>query len=122
MAGNKQRPQGSGLIGALEAREREKKEIKEGYGGQMVQQAIAQRQQQAQQGYQYGNPQTQGVPTYARSPSPFGMPTGQFAQPVPQQQYYQGVAQTYAQTGGWSAPQGQYQLQQQRTRPGQGFQ
>ena len=51
MAGNSQQklPSQSGLVGAIEAREQEKKAIKEGYGGYMVQQAIAQRQQQAQQ-------------------------------------------------------------------------
>ena len=45
-------PQGTGLIGAIEAREREKKEIKQGISSQAVQHAIAQRQQQAQ-GYSY---------------------------------------------------------------------
>ena len=37
-----------GLIGAIEAREREKREMREGVSGQIVQQAIAQRQQQNQ--------------------------------------------------------------------------
>lgn len=61
-------PQGSGLVGAIEAREREKKEIKDGMSGQMVQHAIAQRQQHAQAQYyaqqqqqqrQYGHPSPQ---------------------------------------------------------------
>ena len=60
---------GSGLIGAIEAREKEKKDIKEGLSGQMVQHAIAQRQQQAQ-GYQHGQP----------SPSPSMYMPGQFPQ------------------------------------------
>lgn len=47
-----------GLVGAIEAREQEKKAIKAGLGGQMVQQAIAQRQQQAQN-HQYPHPSPQ---------------------------------------------------------------
>nr|KMM70385.1 PH domain-containing protein [Coccidioides posadasii RMSCC 3488] len=39
---------GSGLVSAIDAREREKQAMKEGYGGQMVQQAIMQRQYQGQ--------------------------------------------------------------------------
>lgn len=45
-------PGASGLVGAIEAREREKKAMKDGLSGQMVQQAIYQRQQQAQQAAQ----------------------------------------------------------------------
>lgn len=57
MAGKAPRPavQGGGLVGAIEAREQEKKAIKQGVSGQMVQHAIAQRQHHAQaqsQGYQ----------------------------------------------------------------------
>ena len=37
-----------GLVGAIQAREEEKRAMKEGHGGYMVQQAIAQRHQQAQ--------------------------------------------------------------------------
>ena len=48
-ANQKQTLPGQGLIGAIEAREREKKDIKDGLSGQMVQHAIAQRQQLAQQ-------------------------------------------------------------------------
>ncbi len=47
MAGNHNKnapPQGSGLVGAIEAREREKKEARQGLSGQAIQQAIAQRQ------------------------------------------------------------------------------
>ena len=52
---------GGGLVGAIEAREQEKKAMKEGWGGQMVQQAIAQRQrdQQQQQAAQYQQYQQQ---------------------------------------------------------------
>jgi CCR4-NOT transcriptional complex subunit CAF120 len=46
-------PQASaGLVGAIEAREQEKKQLRQGISGQMVQHAIAQRQQQSQQQYQ----------------------------------------------------------------------
>ena len=74
MASNskKQQPQGGGLIGAIEAREQEKKNMKEGLSGQLVQHAIAQRQQHSQ-GYQT---RQQSFPT----PSPqFSMP-GQYPQ------------------------------------------
>lgn len=43
----------AGLVGAIEAREKEKREMKQGLSSQAVQHAIAQRQQQAQmQSYQ----------------------------------------------------------------------
>ena len=45
--------QGGGLVGAIEAREREKQEIKQGISGQMVQQAINHRQS-----FQYGGQET----------------------------------------------------------------
>lgn len=67
-------PQGGGLIGAIEAREREKKEMKQGLSGHMVQHAIAQRQQHAQ-GLQ------QRRSSYGPSTPPFATPTPQFAMP-----------------------------------------
>lgn len=45
-------PAPAGLVGAIEAREQEKKQLRQGVSGQMVQHAIAQRQQQAMQQYQ----------------------------------------------------------------------
>ena len=45
---NRQAPSGGGLIGAIEAREKEKRDMKEGLSGHMVQHAIAQRQQHSQ--------------------------------------------------------------------------
>ena len=77
------RPSSSGLIGAIEAREEEKKAIKAGMGGQMVQQAIAQRQQQAQ--------------SYRPQPSPQMHMPGQF--PLTPQ----------TPQGGWSSYQQPYQ-------------
>ena len=116
MASNpRQAPPGSGLIGAIEAREREKKEIKEGLSGQMVQHAIAQRQQQAQ-GYSYGqpspSPQIQGSPL----PTPQMHIPGQYPQtpltsyggfPNQQQQHAQAQAQAQAQQfspQSWTSP------------------
>ncbi|KAL6716023.1 hypothetical protein ACLMJK_006985 [Lecanora helva] len=116
VAGNNNKnssPQGGGLIGAIEAREREKKEAKRGLGGQMVQNAIAQRQQhnqglqQRRQSYQVPSP-------------PYAVP-GQFP-PSPtlhhhispgQQQYYAPQQQPHIQYQQY--PQ---QQQQQWTPPG----
>ena len=92
----KQAPPGTGLIGAIEAREREKKDMKEGLSGQLVQHAIAQRQQQAQ-GYQYGQP----------SPTPSMHIPGQFPQ-TPQTPY-----------PGWAANQQQFIQSQQISQPQQ---
>lgn len=100
----RQQPQGGGLIGAIEAREQEKKNMKEGLSGQLVQQAIAQRQQHSQ-GYQT---RQQSFPT----PSPqFSMP-GQY--PATPGQYPPMPGQ-YPQTPGQyglAYDQPQYPLQQ----------
>lgn len=54
--------QGPGLVGAIEAREREKAQMKHGYQSQTVQNAINQRQQQyAQQQHQYAPQQMYGA-------------------------------------------------------------
>ncbi|MCJ1477535.1 hypothetical protein MMC13_006207 [Lambiella insularis] len=82
-----------GLIGAIEAREQEKKAIKQGVSGQMVQHAIAQRQQQAQaqgysnQGTQYPQPSPQmHIPgQYPQTPQ---TAYGGFALQQQQQQYF----------------------------------
>lgn len=99
----KQAPQGGGLIGAIEAREQERKDIRQGMTNQAVQHAIAQRQQHAQgsqsrqQSYNASTPmmhipgqwpQTPGVyaptpgqyqqaPGYIQSPYGYGMPQQQ---------------------------------------------
>ena len=95
---------GTGLIGAIEAREKEKKDIKEGLSGQMVQHAIAQRQQQAQ-GYNYGQP----------SPSPSIHIPGQYPQTPqtpfvswPQQQQQQHILNQQISPQPWSTPQQVY--------------
>lgn len=103
MAGNtnKNLPQGGGLVGAIEAREKEKIQIKQGLSGHMVQHAIQQRQQHSQ-GQQQRQPSQQSF----SAPTPqFSMP-GQFPQ-SPGQYPTGGVAQQ--QQHGWSAPQQQQQ-------------
>jgi CCR4-NOT transcriptional complex subunit CAF120 len=95
VAGNRPQSAGSGLVGAIAAREKEKKDIKDGLSSQMVQQAIAQRQQQAQvQAHHYNQQQ------YAN----WNAPQQQMGQP----QWVSQTAQTY-----WSAPQNQGSYQQQ---------
>ena len=109
----RQQPQGGGLIGAIEAREQEKKNMKEGLSGQMVQHAIAQRQQHSQ-GYQA---RQQSFPT----PSPqFSMP-GQYpatpGQSLPMPGQYPQTPGNYPQTPGQygqSYDQPQYVSQQQQ--------
>ncbi|KMU77577.1 PH domain containing protein [Coccidioides immitis RMSCC 3703] len=68
---------GSGLVSAIDAREREKQAMKEGYGGQMVQQAIMQRQYQGQ---------------FQPNPQPMQHPQLQF-QPQPQPMLHSSASQ-----------------------------
>ena len=103
MAGNsnKNLPQGGGLVGAIEAREKEKKEIKQGLSGQAVQNAIQQRQQHSQ-----------GPQKRHSSQQLFSTPTPQFSMPgqfpaSPGQHPTAGVAQQ--QQHGWGIPQQQQQ-------------
>jgi CCR4-NOT transcriptional complex subunit CAF120 len=104
---NRQAP-GAGLVGAIEVREKEKQQIKQGVNSQVVQQAIVQRQQQAlaQQQQQAMYQQQQYVD---QMPQPQYGNMGQYPQnfiPQPQRQQ-SGVspaANVYAQGGGFSAP------------------
>lgn len=141
MAGNtnKSLPQGGGLVGAIEAREKEKREMKQGLSGQMVQHAIQQRQHHIQ-GQQQRQPSQQSF----SAPSPqFSMP-GQFpASPgqyptagmVQQQQYGGGIPQPQQQqylpyqqypqmqSQQWTPPAAQqYSGQQQQQAPPSPFQ
>ncbi|KAK6200808.1 hypothetical protein LQW54_009472 [Pestalotiopsis sp. IQ-011] len=102
MASNKNAPppNDGGLIGAIEAREREKQQLKAGYSGQAVQQAINMRQQQqAMQNYQ----QPMASPSMA---PPSGMYSNMGRQsPGPQQGYgfpQQGLPSPGVQ--GWASP------------------
>ena len=127
MAGNSPRqgqgPPGGGLVGAIEAREKEKRDMREGVSSHMVQHAIAQRQQhnqaqqqqqqQRQQSFPQPSPQMQMPGTFPQTPQ-YSMP-GAFPQtpqfpPTPghgQQQY------------GWGQQQPQYGQQFPQQRPQQ---
>ncbi|KAH9884760.1 hypothetical protein F4778DRAFT_774561 [Xylariomycetidae sp. FL2044] len=121
MAGNKNSPPpGAGLVGAIEAREREKQQMKQGWSSQAAQAAINQRQQQQQQQQQvyqqyqqYQQPMASpGLPPPAGMysnmgrgmmgvpPSPrhqgFGMPQANFGNPSPR----------FEQEGNWSPSSG----------------
>ena len=95
MAGNSKQapPPGGGLIGAIEAREREKKDIKDGLSSQMVQHAIAQRQQHS---LPSPSPQMHIPGQFPQTPTPYGaignqqqyFPNQQFIPQQQQQQYY----------------------------------
>jgi CCR4-NOT transcriptional complex subunit CAF120 len=78
-----------GLVGAIDAREREKRDMKQGINSQAMQQAIVQRQQQAQAQQQY---QQQAQQPYQQQPQ--GQPR------VAQQVQYQGPPQQYPQQYG----------------------
>ena len=122
MAGNPARagqgPPGGGLVGAIEAREKEKQEIRQGVSSHMVQHAIAQRQQhnqaqqQRQQSFVQPSPQLQmpgafpQTPQYQTSPQ---TPTQYPPTPGQGQQQY-----------GWGQQQMQYgQQQHPQQRPQQ---
>lgn len=112
MAGNtkKNLPQGGGLVGAIEAREKEKREIKQGLSGQMVQHAIHQRQQHSQ-----GQQQRQASQQSFNPPTPqFSMP-GQFP-PSPGQYPTPGAAHQQQQYF-WGLPQQQQQYAQYQQYP-----
>ncbi|KAL8718069.1 MAG: hypothetical protein Q9225_004763 [Loekoesia sp. 1 TL-2023] len=123
MAGNSPRqgqgPPGGGLVGAIEAREKEKREIKEGVSSQMVQQAIAQRQQhnqaqqQRQQSFPQPSPQMSMPGTFPQTPQ-YQVP-GAFPQ-TPQFPQTPGQGQ---QGFGWGQQQPQYGQQYPQQRPQQ---
>lgn len=88
---NRQTQQSAGLIGTIEAREREKRDIKEGLSGQSVQHAIAQRQQHSHnhqnstQSLPHPSPQLPMPGQYP--PSPFvGTPQERYTWNAQQQQ------------------------------------
>lgn len=67
----------AGLVSAIDAREREKREMREGMSNQMVQNAIAQRQQHLGQQYQYAPQYTGQVhpsQSHSRQDSMYNMP------------------------------------------------
>lgn len=119
-------PPGGGLVGAIEAREREKQQMKQGYSGQAVQQAINQRQQLPFQNYNQplaspglpppagmyanmgrgvmmGAPQAPGMMPM-RPQSPGMMNTPRSPGPGAAFPLMSPGAQAYAQGGGWQSP------------------
>ncbi|KAL9608186.1 MAG: hypothetical protein Q9167_006964 [Letrouitia subvulpina] len=120
MAGKSNRqdqgPPGGGLVGAIEAREREKKDIKEGLSGQMVQHAIAQRQQH-NLGYQHRQ-QSFSSPTPQMSMPGAFPPTPPMPQYQTPGQYPQAPVQ-YASTSASGSGQQQYSWSQQPQQPQQ---
>ncbi|KAI1100221.1 hypothetical protein F4804DRAFT_348711 [Jackrogersella minutella] len=105
MAGNKNSPPTSGgLVGAIEAREREKQQMKQGWSSQAAQHAINQRQQQhAFQQYQ------QPLPSPGMPP-PSGMYSNMGRGSLPPTPNYGGFGSpgplSYEQEGNWSSSSG----------------
>ncbi|KAG0650816.1 ccr4-associated factor, partial [Hyphodiscus hymeniophilus] len=107
MAQNNRQSMGGGLVNTIEAREKDKQQMKAGINSQAVQHAILQRQQQAMQ---QQHPQQE----YRISQSHYGS-LGQYPQQYPvqpqRQQQQWGVhpaANVYAQGGGFTAPSPEY--------------
>ncbi|KAI1799087.1 hypothetical protein F4811DRAFT_130318 [Daldinia bambusicola] len=103
MAGNKNAPQTSGgLVGAIEAREREKQQMKQGWSSQAAQHAINQRQQQqAFQQYQQRAPSPSMAPPSGMYSS---MNRGNVAHTPTYGNYGGPGPMSYEQEGGWSSP------------------
>jgi CCR4-NOT transcriptional complex subunit CAF120 len=130
-----------GLVGAIEAREQEKRNLKEGLTGQMVQHAIAQRQAQnqaqlaAQHAYNYSSQQQQQQQqtrqVMSQEALSYNYPQQQrnvqrqqssLVYNYPQQQQQQGWQPTDAwQNGQWANPQAQayFEAQQRQQQEGQ---
>ncbi|KAI9730615.1 MAG: hypothetical protein M1818_008097 [Claussenomyces sp. TS43310] len=111
MQGSRPSTPTSGLIGAIEAREREKRHMKQGINSQAVQQAVLQRQQQDQaqqqmayQAYQAYQPHAnpQGAPTGAY-PAPDAAYRLQYPDQYGQQLPVSAGAAAFSQGGGWSS-------------------
>ena len=112
-----------GLIGAIEAREQEKKNIRQGVSGHMVQAAIEQhhyhaqaQQSQAQEAAQRAYAQQYGyAPQYQQPQQQYQQPQQQYtswAMPVQQQPQHQQQQPQFQRQ--WSAPQQQWGGQQQQ--------
>ncbi|KAL8650475.1 MAG: hypothetical protein Q9226_005129, partial [Calogaya cf. arnoldii] len=124
VAGNPTRggqgPPGGGLVGAIEAREKEKQEIRQGVSSHMVQHAIAQRhhhnqaQQQRQQSFVQPSPQLQMPGAFPQTPQ-YQMPV-QYPQTPTQYPPTPGQGQ---QQYGWGQQQYPQQRPQQWVSPAQ---
>lgn len=108
MAQNAQRQApGVGLVGAIEAREKDKQQMKQGINSQAVQQAITQRQQQAiaqQQQQALYQQQYADQMTQAQYGGMGQYPQNFAAQAQRQQSWVSPAANVYAQGGGFSTP------------------
>ncbi|KAI1504628.1 hypothetical protein F5X99DRAFT_20694 [Biscogniauxia marginata] len=102
LAGNRNAPPaGSGLVGAIEARERDKEQMKQGWSSQAAQLAINQRQQhQAQLQYQ------QAMPSPSLPPAGMYSNLARVGSPVSPMQQGFGMAQNYGSPGGRPFEQG----------------
>ncbi|KAI0125543.1 PH domain-containing protein [Xylariales sp. AK1849] len=124
VAGNRNAPQSDGgLVGAIEAREREKLQMKQGLSSQAVQLAINQRQQQ--QAFQLQQPMGSPPPPPAgmySNLSRTNMMMGGAQSPGPQAYGFpQGLPSPGIQGGGWVSPGGAYGSPRQGNTPSPGF-
>lgn len=111
---NSRHSMGGGLVGAIEARERDKQQMKASLSSQAVQNAIAQRQQQAMH-------QQQQFPEHDHRSSQYGnmgqYPQQQYPGQPPQRQSQQWpispAANVFAQGGGWASPSPHYAAPEQ---------
>jgi len=74
-------PAGGGLVGAIEVREREKKELKQGINSQAVRQAIVQQQRQSPTFYDQRNSQMMTPPNFHQQTQQFVHQQSQFSKP-----------------------------------------
>jgi CCR4-NOT transcriptional complex subunit CAF120 len=114
---NPNRPAGAGLVGAIQARESEREQMKKGINSQAVQNAITQRQQQAMyQQQDYRATQSQHGNMGMGGQYPQAQYNGQDAQP-----WVSPAANVYAQGGGFYSPTSVYpgspEVGQQQTPP-----
>ena len=111
MAQNNRLSMGGGLVGAIEAREKDKQQMKAGINSQAVQHAITQRQQQAMY-QQY--PQQEYRAPHAQYGNMGQYPQQYPVQPQGQQQWgISPAANVFAQGGGWTTPSPGYGVPEQ---------
>ncbi|RDW78357.1 hypothetical protein BP5796_06209 [Coleophoma crateriformis] len=119
MASNKPTSPGVGLVGAIDLREKEKQQMKQGLTSQAVQNAIAQRQSMVYSQYPDLSPGDYRAPQ-----SQYGVSPTQIPPQLRPQSWVSPTANAFAQGGGWmhpsvqspaerSVPQQQYFSQQQ---------
>ena len=116
-----------GLIGAIEAREQEKRAMKEGWSGQMVQQAIAQRQRdqqaQAQAQAQQASRRMQQQMQMQQQPGEYAQQFAQYPLHQQHQQMYGGAPVTPPMhvPGGFPSTPPMYEQYPQKAQQQQGY-